>query len=129
VRRLLLLVSCAATLLAVAGTAVAAKKQPVSNLLINAQEYSLWPSRSSVPAGTVLVEFWNRGQDMHDAWIRKLNSSGQMVGPVLGKVKVTLPGHLSHATWHLKAGRYELYCSMPGHLKLGMHAKLTVTRD
>jgi uncharacterized cupredoxin-like copper-binding protein len=116
-------------MLAAAATATAAKKQPVSNLLINAQEYSLWPSRSSLPAGTVQVEFWNRGQDMHDAWIRKLNSSGQMVGPVLGKVKVTLPGHISNATWHLKAGRYELFCSMPGHLKLGMHARLTVTRD
>ena len=103
--------------------------QPVSHLLIDAQEYSLWPSRSSVPAGTVLVELWNRGQDMHDTWIRRLNSSGQMVGPVLGKVKVTLPGHVSNATWHLKAGRYELYCSMPGHLKLGMHARLRVTRD
>ena len=54
--------------------------------------------------------------------------AGKMVGPVLGKVPVTLPGHLSKATWHLKAGKYELFCSMPGHLKLGMHARLTVTR-
>jgi plastocyanin len=111
-----------------AGAASAAKKRAPAHLLINAQEYSLWPSRGTVPAGTVLVELWNRGQDMHDAWIRRLNAAGQMVGPVLGRVLVTMPGRVSQATWHLKAGRYELYCSMPGHLALGMHAKLTVTR-
>ncbi len=128
-RRLIPILSCAAFALgfATAATAAAGKHTP-AHLLINAQEYSLWPSRTEVPAGTVFVELWNRGQDMHDTWIRRLNASGQMVGPVLGRVKVTLPGHISQATWRLKAGRYELYCSMPGHMALGMHAKLTVTR-
>lgn len=129
-RRLLATLTC--TLLAVClctGPATAAKKRHApAHLMIDAQEYSLWPSRSSVPAGTLLVELWNRGQDMHDAWIRRLNVSGQMVGPVLGRVAVTLPGRISQATWHLKAGHYELYCSMPGHMALGMHARLTVTR-
>ncbi|HEX3804291.1 MAG TPA: hypothetical protein VHV75_15755 [Solirubrobacteraceae bacterium] len=127
---------CAATLMATAGVAgasvagaAAAKSNRSSNLEIDAQEWSLWPSRSSVPAGTIYVELWNRGQDMHDTWIRRLNAAGKMVGPVAGKVKVTLPGHLSQATWHLKAGRYELFCSMPGHMALGMHARLTVTRS
>jgi len=130
-RRPLAILTCA--LLAVclcAGAATAAgKRHPPTHLMIDAQEYSLWPSRGTVPAGTLLVELWNRGQDMHDAWIRRLNSSGQMVGPVLGRVAVTMPGRVSQATWHLKAGHYELYCSMPGHMALGMHAKLTVTRS
>jgi plastocyanin len=128
-RRLLAALTCA--LLSVclcAGASAAAKKRAPAHLLINAQEYSLWPSRGSVPAGTVLVELWNRGQDMHDTWIRRVNAAGQMVGPVLGRVRITMPGRISQATWHLKAGHYELYCSMPGHLALGMHAKLTVTR-
>jgi uncharacterized protein YbdZ (MbtH family) len=129
-RRLLPAVIC--TLLALtacAGVASAAKKKRhvPTHLLINAQEWSLWPSRSKVPAGTVLVELWNRGQDMHDTWIRRLNAAGQMVGPVVGRVAVTMPGHISNATWHLKAGHYELFCSMPGHMALGMHANLTVT--
>ena len=123
----------ACTLLAIAacsGVATAAKKKHApANLLINAQEWSLWPSRSSVPAGTVYVELWNRGQDMHDTMIRRVNAAGQMVGPIDGRVKLTMPGHISDATWHLKAGHYELYCSMPGHLQLGMHAKLTVRRS
>jgi uncharacterized protein YbdZ (MbtH family) len=111
-----------------AATAHVKKKAP-AHLLINAQEWSLWPSRGTVPAGTVLVELWNRGQDMHDTWIRRLNAADQMVGPVVGRVPVTMPGHVSNATWHLKRGHYELFCSMPGHLALGMHAKLTVTRS
>lgn len=118
---LLVLVACT-------GVATAKTRRGPANLLINAQEWSLWPSRSRVPAGTVHVELWNRGQDMHDTVIRRLNAAGQMVGPVVGRVRVTLPGRISDATWHLRAGRYELYCSMPGHLQLGMHAKLTVMR-
>jgi uncharacterized cupredoxin-like copper-binding protein len=133
VRRALLACLCLIAITATvmpAATQAAGRKHPVvSNLLIDAQEYSLWPSRTSVPAGTVLVELWNRGQDMHDTWIRRVDAGGQMVGPVLGKVAVTLPGHISHATWHLKPGRYELFCSLPGHMKLGMHARLRVTRD
>lgn len=129
-RRLLAAVVCAVLGAAGAGAgmASAARKHSPANLLINAQEWSLWPSRSSVPAGTVYVELWNRGQDIHDTMIRRVNAAGQMVGPVDGHVKVTLPGHVSDATWHLKPGHYELYCSMPGHVALGMHARLTVTR-
>jgi uncharacterized cupredoxin-like copper-binding protein len=130
-RRLLCALACVAAGVMAAAMPAAAKikKQHTSNLMIDAQEWSLWPSRSSVPAGTIYVQLWNRGQDMHDTWVRRLNPAGQMVGPVLGKVKVTLPGHISQATWHLKAGRYELFCSMPGHMALGMHARLTVTRS
>jgi hypothetical protein len=128
-RRLPLALICTVACLGVGpGAAAAAKKHAPAHLMIDAQEYSLWASRSSVPAGKLLVELWNRGQDLHDAWIRRLNAAGQMVGPVLGRVPVTMPGRISQAIWHLKAGRYELYCSMPGHMALGMHAKLRVSR-
>jgi len=109
------------------GLAAAATRRPPAHLLVYAQEWSLWPSRTSVPAGTVIVQLWNRGQDSHDVRIRRLDARGQMIGPVLGGVNITLPGHVSQATWHLRAGRYELYCSMPGHLAMGMHARLKVT--
>jgi len=109
--------------------AVAAPKQAPSHLLVYAQEWSLWPSRRSVPAGTVIVQLWNRGQDMHDLRIRRLNARGQMTGPVAGAVRITPSGQISQATWHLKAGRYEIYRSLPGHLAMGMHTRLTVTRS
>jgi hypothetical protein len=128
-KRLVLICLCAGVAILPAPALASAATHPApSHLLIDAQEWSLWPSRTSVPAGTVIVQLWNRGEDAHDTWIRRLNAHGQMVGPVLGKVKLTLPGHVSQATWHLRAGRYELFCSMPGHLMMGMHARLTVTR-
>ena len=120
--------SSAANVSAVGRSAAAAEHHTPANLLIDAQEWSLWPSRTKVPAGKVYVQLWNRGQDAHDTQIRRLNAHGTMVGPVVGKVKLTLPGKIGVATWHLEPGRYELFCSMPGHLAMGMHSKLTVTR-
>jgi plastocyanin len=126
-KRLLVSLVCAAAVVPSGGVALAASKPAPAHLLVYAQEWSLWPSRTSVPAGTVIVQLWNRGQDAHDLRIRRLDAHGQMVGPVLGAVRITPSGQLSQATWHLKAGKYELYCSLPGHLKMGMHARLKVT--
>ncbi|MBV8219124.1 MAG: hypothetical protein JO325_11720 [Solirubrobacterales bacterium] len=117
-----------ATGLPPAGVALAARPLAPAHLLVYAQEWSLWPSRTSVPAGTVIVQLWNRGQDSHDLRIRRLNAHGQMTGPILGAVRITPSGQVSQATWHLKTGRYEIYCSLPGHLMMGMHTRLTVTR-
>jgi plastocyanin len=128
-RRLLASSLCAlAAVLPTGGVALAARAPAPAHLLVCAQEWSLWPSRTSVPAGTVIVELWNRGQDAHDLRIRRLSARGHMIGSVLDAVRITPSGHISQATWHLSSGRYELYCSMPGHLQMGMHARLTVTR-
>jgi len=94
-------------------------------MLVYAQEWSLWPSRATLPHGPVVVQLWNRGQDAHDLRIRRINRRGRMFGHVQG-VAVTQSGALSHASWTLAPGRYELYCSMPGHLALGMHTLITV---
>ncbi len=103
-----------------------ASTRPPARMLVYAQEWSLWPSRSSLPAGKVTVQLWNRGQDAHDLRLRRLDRHGHMTGRVLAAAPTTLSGALSHATWKLSPGRYELYCSMPGHLKLGMHVNLVV---
>ena len=103
----------------------AAPKAP-AHLLVYAQEWSLWPSRTKLPAGAIDVQLWNRGQDAHDLRVRRLNASAMMVGPVLGGVAVTLSGDIHTAVWHLKSGRYEIYCSLPGHLMMGMHTTITV---
>jgi plastocyanin len=127
-KRILLLVLCVVAVLAPCGGVAAASSRPApAHLLVYAQEWSLWPSRPSVPAGTVIVQLWNRGQDSHDLRIRRVNAHGQMVGPILGAVRITPSGQLSQAVWHLKAGHYEIYCSLPGHLAMGMHARLKVT--
>jgi plastocyanin len=95
-----------------------------ARLLVYAQEWSLWPSRSSLHSGRVIVQLWNRGEDAHDLKVRRLRH-GAMVGRAQG-AGVTQSGKLSQATWRLAPGTYELYCSMPGHLKRGMHTRITV---
>src|ERR1700727_2003770 len=104
VRRSLAIVLAGAACLACLGLAPAAAAgaaRAPARLLVYAQEWSLWPSRSWVPAGTVIVQLWNRGQDAHDLRIRRQNTRGQMFGPVLDGVRITLSGQVRQATWHL----------------------------
>ncbi|MFL5829202.1 MAG: hypothetical protein ACJ76X_04735 [Solirubrobacteraceae bacterium] len=100
-------------------------QRPAAHMLIYAQEWSLWRSRSSVPAGRVSVQLWNRGQDAHDLRIRRLNRHGHLVGHAQA-VALTGSGAIRHATWHLRAGKYLIYCSLPQHRKRGMHTRLMV---
>ncbi len=123
-RRVCALIALGLALLGV-GPVRAAAARPPAHLLVYAQEWSLWGSRDTVPAGIVTVQLWNRGQDAHDLRIRRLSRAGHMVGGVQ-RVSVTLSGALRQARWHLGPGRYELYCSMPGHLARGMHTVLVV---
>ena len=39
---------------------------------------------------------------------------------------VTESGARGQATWRLTPGRYELYCSLPGHFQRGMHTIVVV---
>ena len=112
-----------AVALALAGSGASAK--PPARMLVYAQEWSLYASRASVPAGRVVVQLWNRGQDAHDLRIRRLSHTGRMVGPAQAIAK-TVSGSLGQGHWRLKPGRFELYCSLPGHLRRGMRMRLTV---
>ena len=104
-----------------------ARREYPTRLLVYAQEISLSPSRAVLPAGPVTVELWNRGMDPHDLRARRLSPAGKPIG-FTRAVATTLPGRVSTGRWTLPAGRYELYCSMPGHLQAGMHVQITVRR-
>jgi plastocyanin len=118
------LVSVAMGACVCAGAVGAATHSP-ARLLVYAQEWSLWPSRPALPSGRVVVQLWNRGQDAHDLHVRALSRSGRMIGRPQ-TVAVTLSGAVAQSSWHLTPGRYELYCSMPGHRARGMHAVIVV---
>jgi uncharacterized cupredoxin-like copper-binding protein len=100
-----------------------ASVRPAARMLVYAQEWSLWPSRTSLPAGRVIVQLWNRGQDAHDLRVKRLDRHGRMTGRAEA-LAATQSGAIGEASWRLAPGRYELYCSMPGHLRQGMHVKL-----
>jgi len=123
-RRLIAILLGAAVLTGLPAAGAGASSRAPARLLVYGQEWSLWPSRASVPAGPVLIQFWNRGQDPHDVRIRALHH-GWMTGRTQG-VSVTGSGRLASAAWRLAPGTYELYCSLAGHLHAGMHTRLVV---
>jgi hypothetical protein len=124
-RALIAALSATACVAVPAPIGAGASTRPPSRMLVYAQEWSLWPSRTSLPAGRVIVQLWNRGQDAHDLRIRRLDRHGRMSGPAQ-RLGVTESGAIGEASWRVGPGRYELYCSMPRHLQHGMRTRLLV---
>ena len=101
-----------------------AKHKRPAHMLVIAQEWSLTLSRGTVPHGVLSVELYDRGQDAHNLNIRHLRR-GHPFGAAQ-HVSLTQSGDVTKAGWHLRPGRYILYCSLPGHEHRGMKAFLVV---
>jgi plastocyanin len=78
-------------------------------------------SRPTVPAGKVIIEFVNHGQDEHN-----LNAVEPTEGSVVGSLPNTAPNAHPSLTVNLRPGSYTLFCSLPGHEAKGMKATLVV---
>ncbi len=78
-------------------------------------------SRTSVPAGKVIIEFVNHGQDEHN-----LHAVEPADGSEAGSLPNTVPGAHPQLTLDLRPGSYTLFCSLPGHEAKGMKATLVV---
>jgi uncharacterized cupredoxin-like copper-binding protein len=76
--------------------------------------------RLKAPHGPITLSVHNYGQDDHKLVIRKLGVQYGSTGRIASGSQKTL-------TLTLKPGIYNLFCSIPGHRRLGMAAKLTVT--
>jgi hypothetical protein len=114
--------------LAVTASAPAHPSQPRassaagSRLQVTEVEYRLLLSRGAVKAGAVSLEAIDRGMDPHDLRLRAVVSKGEIAAPELR------PGQRWDGVVHLKPGTYRLWCTLPEHARLGMHATLTVVR-
>jgi plastocyanin len=91
----------------------------VPHVLITADEWSFSLSRTSVPAGKVVLGLVNHGQDEHN-----LNATSE--GSLAGSLPNTDPGELRQLTLDMHAGSYKLFCSLPEHESRGMRGTLTV---
>jgi hypothetical protein len=114
-----------ATLGAAAGPAKREREPVPANLLVTAVEYRLQLSRASVPTGAAAIQLVDKGEDPHDLALRRIDAHGHLVGPQLSLPQAT-PGNLTHRTLHLAPGRWKLWCTLPGHERLGMRAVLSV---
>lgn len=89
---------------------------PATRLELAATEMRFAPSRLAVASGDVPVVLRNAGQVIHDLRIQDKPTFLLETGP----------GNTATATWSLSKGRYQIYCSLPGHRSGGMEGILEV---
>jgi len=109
-------------LLVAAALALAPHGAP-ARMLVTADEWMLLSSRRKVAAGRLEIQLYNRGEDAHDLAARRVRRDGTPAGRTF-RVRETRPGDLGEATWRLRAGKYSLWCTLPGHRAAGMRATL-----
>lgn len=118
-----LLGALSAVLVLTAGAGAGARRAaPGSYLQVTLVEYHLFLSRGLVKAGPVNLQEIDGGMDPHDLRLRRGTSLASLGEPQLDS------GQRFNAVVNLRPGTYHLWCSLPGHWKLGMHAILKVVR-
>lgn len=98
-----------------------AEPPSVPHVQVSAVEWAFTLSRTSVPAGKVVLEFVNAGQDEHN-----LNLQEAPEGPSEEPVANTPAKGVVDVTLQMSPGSYTLFCSLPTHEQKGMKATLTV---
>jgi plastocyanin len=119
-RQVLALATFAAAAVASLHPAGAAARAPVYVQVVE-KEYTLQLSRLRIPAGTTIVQAINFGMDNHDLILQR-NVKGSK--PIV--FKQIPPSGRATKTLQLVAGRYTVWCSVPGHREHGMVATLRV---
>ena len=94
---------------------------PTARLGVVAREWSLVLSRTSLPAGSAVVELQNQGEDAHNLRIERLDGSGDRTDVPLAE-----SGEVQSVQATLAAGDYKIYCALPGHEAAGMRATFSV---
>jgi hypothetical protein len=105
-----------------ASLAAPAQAKAPARMLVEAREYRFTLSRTVLKAGPAIVQLADRGEDPHDLRLVKLGH----VGAHAAAIPQALPGGVAEWRGTLTRGRWKLYCTLPGHERLGMHAIVTV---
>jgi plastocyanin len=92
----------------------------IPHVQVSAIEYAFTLSRTSVPAGKVIFQFVNNGQDEHNLKIALSE------GPLAGSFANTPAKGIGDLQLEIQPGQYTLFCSLPTHEQKGMKATLTV---
>jgi len=88
---------------------------------VKAVEWSYTLSRPEVPAGEVVVELNNMGEDPHNLHLQLADESGPE-----GEIATIGPSSQGIAKFNLPTGSYRLWCDLDEHAERGMEATLTV---
>ena len=110
----------ASGLLAAPG-AHAAEPAP-ARMLVFASEFRLNASRARIPAGRLVLQLRNIGEDDHDLVIRSRRDGRRVVAS-----PEVHPGRGAEVRVRLRSGRYLLFCSVADHEARGMRVELRAT--
>jgi uncharacterized cupredoxin-like copper-binding protein len=102
---------------AVTTPATTAPSAAATTVGVTESEFKIALSSTSLKAGKVTFDVKNNGKIQHDLAIKGMSE----------KTKLIAPGGSATLTVTLKAGKYELYCSVPGHEAAGMKLSVTVS--
>jgi hypothetical protein len=104
--------------LVLAGGAGTVVRDP-ARVQASADEFRLTLSRLAIPAGPVIVELVNYGEDDHDLALRRPGGSTKRIG-------VVHPGERGELDAVLRPGRYVVWCTLADHRARGMRTTLLV---
>ena len=103
-----------------ASLAAPAQAKAPARMLVEAREYHFTLSRTVLAAGPAIIQLADRGEDPHDLRLVRVGATRAAAIPQV------VPGGLGEWRGRLTRGRWKLFCTLPGHEKLGMHAIITV---
>jgi hypothetical protein len=107
---------------ALPATPLAAPPPPPARMLVFADEFRFGLSRATLPAGTLILQLKNIGEDDHDF---------RIIGPrgtVRAETGPVRPGRLGTLRATLARGRYTYVCTIADHREKGMKGTFTVVR-
>ncbi|TML84616.1 MAG: hypothetical protein E6G09_07100 [Actinobacteria bacterium] len=100
-----------------AASTTSATKPAATKVPVSESEFKIVLSSTQLKAGPITFEAKNAGRIPHDLAIKQTGD----------KTKLIQPGGTAELKVTLKAGTYELYCSVPGHEAAGMKLNITVS--
>jgi uncharacterized cupredoxin-like copper-binding protein len=100
-----------------AATTTTAPKPEAATVPVVESEFKIVPRSTNLKAGKVTFDVKNDGKIPHDLAIKGMSE----------KTKLIAPGGSAKLEVTVRPGKYELYCSVPGHEAAGMKVNITVS--
>jgi len=100
-----------------ASTTTTTAKPAAATVPVSEKEFKITLASTAFKAGDITFLSKNDGRIPHDLAIKGTSD----------KTKLIQPGGTAELKVTLKAGTYELYCSVPGHEQAGMKLNITVS--
>ena len=100
-----------------ASTTTTTAKPAAATVPVSEKEFKITLASTALKAGDITFVAKNDGKIPHDLAIKGTSD----------KTKLIQPGGTAELKVTLKAGTYELYCSVPGHEAAGMKLNITVS--